>query len=126
MSKTFGKSERLHSKKIIDEVFAQGKTLSVQPFLLKYMPMKFESGGAVQIAISVPKRKVPLAVKRNKLKRQIKEVYRLNKSNLLSKFNNTEEGLALFLIYQGGPQADYKTLEDKLKVLLQKLENKIA
>ena len=98
MANTFSKSERICSQIVIDDLFKKGKILKSFPFLVRYLPYSFNKGAKVQIVISVPKRKVKKAVDRNRLKRQIREVYRLNKKNLLEKFEEKEEGLALFLI----------------------------
>ncbi|MCG8576755.1 MAG: ribonuclease P protein component [Flavobacteriales bacterium] len=123
MANTFSKSERICSQIVIDDLFKKGKILKSFPFLVRYLPYSFNKGAKVQIVISVPKRKVKKAVDRNRLKRQIREVYRLNKKNLLEKFEEKEEGLALFLIYTGPEKAQYQDLEKKLKLLLHQLEN---
>ena len=122
MSAKFPKSERLKSHVLIEKLFQESESIKEFPFVIKYLSNKFEEGSNVQIAISVPKRKVKKAVDRNRLKRQIKEAYRLNKAQLLEKFKDKEEGLALFLIYNGGERADYKIVDTKIKVLLQQLE----
>ena len=123
MAFKFPKSERLTSQLVIDKMFQESKSLKQFPIVLKYMPHQFEEGANVQIAISVPKRRVKKAVDRNRIKRQIREVYRLNKRALLEKFKNQDKGLALFLIYNGSEKAKYAVLENKIKILLQELEN---
>lgn len=123
MSTKFPKSERLNSQSVIEQIFKKSSSIKEFPFLLKYRRHSFEKGAKVQIAISIPKRRVKKAVDRNRLKRQIKEGYRLNKAPLLEKFKNKEQGLALFLIYSGSETATYAKLENKIKVLLQQLEN---
>jgi len=127
MKLTFPKKERLTSKKTIDRLFTEGKNFSAFPLVLKYELSSTAEvvEPLVQIAISVPKRKVKFAVDRNRLKRQLREAYRLNKSQLLEKVNKLNQSLALFLIYNGGETADYHLLETKLKVLLNKVENLI-
>jgi ribonuclease P protein component len=127
MKLTFPKKERLNSKKTIDRLFLEGKNFSAFPLVVKYefSPASDEHKPLVQIAISVPKKKAKLAVDRNRLKRQLREAYRLNKSPLLEKVNKSNQRLALFLIYNGGETEDYHLLETKLKVLLNKVENLI-
>ena len=82
--------------------------------------MKREVGGT-QIVITVPKRNIKSAVKRNRVRRQLKEIYRLNKESLLDKLKAKETSLALFLIYTGKENEDFNLLESKLKLVLKEL-----
>lgn len=71
------KSERLHSKKLIEKLFSGGaKAMSAFPLRLVYMPV---GEGASQMLVSVPKRLLHRANKRNRVKRQVREAYRKNK-----------------------------------------------
>ena len=119
---TFPAAERIKSKKVLEDVYQNGEQLKNFPYRLKYMRYKFETGANVQIVVTVPKRNVKSAVKRNRLKRQIKEAYRLNKASLLSHFENENEGLALFLIYTGKEDQEYQFIESKLIELIKKLQ----
>ena len=119
---TFSKSEKLKRKNLIDRLFAEGEMLKQYPFLMRFLKLPAAELDKVQIAISVPKRNIKKAVDRNRLRRQLKEIYRLNKSDLLSKFENKESGLALFLIYTGKGDESYPQLEKKLNLILKKLE----
>ena len=125
MMATFPAAERIKSKIVLEELYQKGESLNHFPFRLKFMRHNFEDGTKVKIAISVPKRNVRKAVKRNRLKRQIKEAYRLNKSSLLSQFEAEAKGLALFLIYTGKQDQDYHFIEAKLIELLKKLQSKL-
>ena len=122
---TFSKSERISSKIVLDKVYNEGTLIKKYPFRLKYLKMDLQDGASVQIVVSVPKRIVKLATKRNRLRRQIKEIYRQNKSNLLSQYEDRDEGLALFLVYTGKENETYNYLEAKLKVVLKELESKL-
>lgn len=125
MSLTFPKIERLTSKRVIDELFSAGAEVKKFPFVVKYISQKKETEGKVQIVISVPKRKAKLATDRNRLRRQIKEAYRLNKNELINFCIVNKIELALFLIYTGKEKEDYHLLETKLKVLLHELQVKL-
>lgn len=122
---TFPAAERIKSKKVLEELYQKGETINHFPFRLKFMRHNFEDEVKVKITVSVPKRNVRKAVQRNRLKRQIKEAYRLNKSTLLSQFENEPKGLALFLIYTGKQDQEYALLESKLIELLKKLQSKL-
>ena len=76
------------------------------------------------MGVSVPKKHVPKAVHRNKLKRQIREIYRKNKGGLQELFKDKDQGLALFLIYTGGEKEKFNFLEEKLGLILSELEKR--
>jgi ribonuclease P protein component len=119
---TFSADERIKSKKLLEKLYQEGEQLTNYPYRLKFLKLKFEHGANVQIVISVPKRNVKKAVGRNRIKRQMKEAYRLNKADLLSQFKGKEKGLALFLIYTGKENQPYSLIESKLVGLLDKLQ----
>lgn len=123
MANTFPKSERLRSRILIDELFSKGKELKRFPFLVRFLLLNTETPG-VSIVISVPKRRAKRAVDRNRLRRQIREAYRLNKTSLIEKMKSEQKSLALFLIYTGKEKEEYHFLKDKLKLLLEDLKQK--
>lgn len=125
---TFSKDERLCSKTLIDEVFEKGKKIKSFPFIVTYL--RFDSNESdwispAKIVISVPKRRVKLAANRNKLKRRIKEAYRLNKTPFYSILDNENTNLALFLIYIGKENETYSFIEKKIKLLLTEIQDKL-
>ncbi len=83
---TLPKTERLYHKKLIDSLFGGGKSRSMTAFPLRlvYMPLEGsdEKGGASQMLISVPKRNLHRANKRNRIKRLVREAYRRYKTIL--------------------------------------------
>ena len=77
---TLRKAERLSSRKALDALFAGGNpSLSAYPLRAVYMTIQ-ETG--TRMMVSVSKRYFKRAVKRNRIKRQVREAYRLNKSLL--------------------------------------------
>lgn len=118
---TFKKKERLSSKILIDEVFEKGKKFKSYPFIVTYLELdKIENtaNSPVRIVITVPKRKVKFANKRNRVRRQIKEAYRLNKPDFYSQLDAKNKNLALFLIYIGKEKEEYSFIDKKIKLLL--------
>lgn len=118
---TFKKKERLSSKILIDEVFEKGKKFKSYPFIATYLELdKIENTdhSPVRIVITVPKRKVKFANKRNRVRRQVKEAYRLNKPDFYSQLDAKNKNLALFLIYIGKEKEEYSFIDKKIKLLL--------
>lgn len=84
---TLPKTERLHHKKLIDSLFGGGRSRSMTAFPLRlvYMPLpapEETSGGGETVSrmlVSVPKRNLHRANKRNRVKRQVREAYRKHK-----------------------------------------------
>lgn len=85
MNNGFGlkKEERLCSKKAIDALFAgtDSKSLSAYPIRAVF---RHSAEPGVRILVSVSKRRFHNAVDRNRVKRQLREAYRLNKNILHS------------------------------------------
>lgn len=120
-SLNFPKNEILSSKKLIDHIFLNGKSLFNYPFSIKYLSYSDEDYN--QVLISVSKKKFKRAVDRNLIKRRIKEAYRLNKSNFLKR--NKENGyLLIAYIYIAKEIHDYSFIETKLIETLKRLNSK--
>ncbi|WP_297338343.1 ribonuclease P protein component [Algoriphagus sp.] len=120
MNYRFPKNERLHAQKLIKELFNEGSSFFLYPFKVLYLEKN--TLDCHQVLISISKKKIKKAVHRNQLKRKIKESYRLNKHSLQS-----EERLALIgLIYVGSGLMDFRELEDKIKLILMKLQTVLS
>ena len=84
-SLTLGKSERLCSRRMIDGLFSEGKSVSSFPVRIVYRLCKPADGSAgcgATVLFSVSKRHFKRAVCRNRVKRQLREMYRHSKSAL--------------------------------------------
>ena len=118
MSLKFPKEEKLKSRKLIDQLFSEGK--SVKKFPLKLVYLEMEALNKNQAAFAVPKRNFKLAVTRNRIKRQMREAYRIHKSLLT---NNNGKHFALLLMYLGKEKPSYKQLDSSIQVLLKQLNS---
>jgi ribonuclease P protein component len=83
-TKTLPKTERLCSKKTIEELFTKGSSVYLYPFRLQYMIRTDGQMGYPQVLFSVSKRHFKRANKRNLVRRRVREIYRLHKYELLS------------------------------------------
>jgi ribonuclease P protein component len=79
MNNTLGKKERLKSRKLIGRLFEEGTSIKNFPFRLVYLSTEITSVFSVKASFSVPKRNFKKAVDRNRIKRLIREAYRLEK-----------------------------------------------
>ena len=100
------------------------KSFSIFPIRVVYMPV--EQGEApASILISVSKRRFKRAVKRNRVKRQIREAYRKNKSLLVDELQRREQRLAVAFIYLSDELVATAELEEKMKIALARISEKL-
>jgi ribonuclease P protein component len=116
---SFQKEERLCSKKIIDELFVQGKSVFVFPVKMVYIETKLTSGYPVQAGFAVSKKSFKRAVQRNLIKRRMREAYRLNKSKFYEEIG--EKQVAVFFIFTGKTILEYQQIETAVKKGIKKL-----
>ncbi|MCZ2224896.1 MAG: ribonuclease P protein component [Chitinophagales bacterium] len=126
MSKIFSykKREKLKSKKLIEQLFAQGKSFVVHPIKITFMSVEnaFEKSN-IQVGVGVSKRNFKNATDRNRIKRLIRESYRLNKIALHEHLKNTNNQIAIFLFYVDNELPQFHTLQAKMKTIIDKLIN---
>lgn len=122
----FTKAERLCHQKAIDQIFVQAKFVSDGYLRLFYDFQKAEHSPefSVKIAFSVPKRKFKLAVTRNRLKRQMREAYRLQKDDFYTQLSKSTSVTHVILVYMGKEKCDFIDLQLKLKQVFQQLIEK--
>lgn len=117
MAFTFPKKEKLKSKKRIEQLFREGRSMSQFPLRLIYLETEPSQEVKIQAALAVPKKNFKIAVKRNRIKRLLRESYRLNKDVV---FNNIEGNFAFLFLYLGKDMPSYHRVEGSMKQILQK------
>ncbi|HEX9825103.1 MAG TPA: ribonuclease P protein component [Flavobacteriaceae bacterium] len=123
MKFTYKKKERLKNPKLIEKLFLEGKSISVFPFRLIYLETTFEDSSKIKTGVSVSKRNFKKAVDRNRIKRLLREAYRLNKPEY---FNNITTSYALMILYIGKDTTDFDSVNSKLKLLFSTFLEKIS
>lgn len=114
------KTERLNSRILIEQLFAGGnKSLPAYPLRIVYMPVENDNLPIVSLLISVPKKRFKRAVKRNRVKRQVREAYRLHKTLLTDKLEATGQKVVLAFIWLDNELHSSAVVEEKVKKLLQ-------
>ncbi|MGV6828842.1 MAG: ribonuclease P protein component [Flavobacteriales bacterium] len=116
MNYRFPKSEKLKSRKAIELLFQQGKTITKHP--LKVIFLKTPLAEQSKAAFAVPKRNFKKAVDRNRVKRQLRESYRLHKHLLI---NEKQEIFMLFFLYIGKEKLPYQQIEKAMITILKKI-----
>jgi ribonuclease P protein component len=119
---TFTKAERLSKEKTIKELFEKGSSFYLYPFKVIHIPNPDKSASVNQVLISVPSRQFKRAVDRNKIKRRIREAYRLQKAVL---GNKSEKAIFTF-IYTAKEILPYAELKEKVLMVMTKLNTKLA
>jgi ribonuclease P protein component len=120
---TFPKEEHLCRKKLIDELFGkQGSSFGVYPLRIVWVASSAPTAAPPQVLISVSKRTFKRAVDRNRLKRLIREAYRLNKYRLLEQPTGHQVAL-LGIIFTGKEKSPLALVEKRLISALNRLLN---
>lgn len=118
----FPKSEKLCSDKLIDRLFTEGnREIGSFPVRLVYLQVSTEEISGINLLVSVSKRHFKRAVKRNRVKRQLREYYRLNNQKLKSMLATNNQGLLLALIYTDGKLWSTEKLNKRLDSAFEKL-----
>lgn len=118
----FPKKEKLKSVKDIDVLFKKGKSIHQFPFRLIYLEKQEKKGVPINFGVSVPKKKIKLAVTRNLIKRRVREAYRLNNKELKAALLVLSKELNVMLIYGSDKILSFHEIEDKIKVILYRLK----
>jgi ribonuclease P protein component len=118
---TFKKEERLCAKKTIDFLFKNGKPMFSYPFNVKWHYNDLTTTFPAQVLIVVSKRNFKKAKDRNRIKRIIREAYRLHKHILYQYLNDKNKKIVLTLIYTEKEILNYHFVEDKIILTLQRL-----
>ncbi|MGB1169104.1 MAG: ribonuclease P protein component [Flavobacteriaceae bacterium] len=112
MNNTLGKTERLKSKKLIKKLFEEGVSIKNFPFRLVYITTEKPP---IKSSFSVPKRNFKKAVDRNRIKRLIKEAYRLEKKNL---FKTLSFNCVFMITFLGKKEPTFSEAQKKIGELL--------
>jgi len=123
MAKTFsyGKEEKLKSRKLIEELFAGGRQFSVFPLKVIFKIVKEPLDFPVKTGVTVSGKSFRKAVQRNRIKRILREAYRTEKLPLHEAIESTNRQVALFIIYIDKTLPDYLHVKKKMALVIQRL-----
>ena len=123
MNFKYSKQDKLKSKKLIEQLFTEGKSVTAYPLKLIYLKTEFEDDSILKTGVSVSKRLHKTAVARNLIKRLLREAYRLNKPLY---FNNSSASYAFMILYLSKDGTTFDKLNKTIKVLFEKFLKSIS
>ena len=126
---SFAKQEHLCSKKLIDSLFGGGgRSMVAFPLRVVYMkvPLTEQNAPLAEMMVSVSKHHFKRAVKRNRVKRQVREAYRNNKSILLEALASKEnERIIMAFVWQEPKIRTSADVEEKMTNLLHRIVERL-
>ena len=123
MSFKYRKKDKLKSKKRIEQLFNDGRAITVYPLQLIYLKSEFDDDSVLKTGVSVSKRLHKTAVARNTIKRLLREAYRLNKPIY---FNNSSTSYAFMILYLSKDGTTFGKLNNSMKLLFDKFIDKTS
>ena len=121
---TYHKTERLKGYKATKSLFEDGNTFLQFPFKVFYIIEETAEPG-LKAGVGVSKRLFRKAADRNRIKRLLREAYRLNKPHLAQTAVNKQLQLSVFLLYIDKSLLDMQLLNGKMPSVIKKLTQKL-
>jgi len=115
----FKKEDKLKSRKAIEQLFATGKTFSHFPFRVVWHPHNEKA--ILQAGVGVSNKNFKKAVDRNRVKRLMREAYRLQKKELHDELQQQGGSMSVFFLYQGKDLPVYKDVFEKMGTAIKRL-----
>ncbi len=122
---TFSKEERLSWKRYIDLLFAQGQSFVAFPLRVIFLPLNEPLPARSGILVSVSKKKFKRAVKRNRIKRQVRESYRVRKPELIASLEAKDKHLLVAFLYLDNELHTFQQMEKAMSKAIRILREKI-
>jgi ribonuclease P protein component len=118
---TFRKPEKICNQKQIDSLFKEGKSLKSGLFRLLYIETEAKGASPVQLLIAVPKKNLRHAVTRNRMKRLIREAYRVSKHKLIDTYSKAGKHCDIAVIFMGKECVSQSETSTAINELLDRL-----
>lgn len=128
---TLCKEERLHGRDAVEKLFKDAGSRSMVAFPVRVVyvlaPPQTDTCVNTRMLVSVPKRQFKRAVKRNRVKRQVREAYRKHKHGLIEAVSRIgEQHLSLAFVWLDSKLYDTSVVEKKVEKLLLRIEEKLT
>jgi ribonuclease P protein component len=129
---TYQKKDKLKSRKQTQHLFSTGQAINVFPIRLIYTIEPIPSTAdnlsltsLLQAGVGAPSRTFRKAVQRNRVKRLLREAYRLEKPNFKSQANLDHKRVNLFFLYNDVNVLTQLEIQAKVKEALAILVTKL-
>jgi ribonuclease P protein component len=126
--KAFGyhKKEKLKSRTELQAIFATGKSFSAFPIKVFFIEKNnADVSVSVTAGVGVSSRHFKKAVDRNRIKRLLREAYRLEKQSLHQTVAAQSKSIAVFFLYLDKELPEYTLVREKMKESIEKLRKKL-
>lgn len=117
---TYPRKQKLKSRKVLGKLFQSGKSLNAFPLKLIYQTHSPFVGETLMAGVGASSRNFKKAVDRNRIKRLLRESFRLEQA-ILQKGLPQDRQWQLFFIYTGKELPDGQLIQNKMQFLMQKL-----
>ncbi len=117
---TLGKQDRLKRRKVIEQLFSEGRSFVVFPCRVSYSATNLIET-ALQTGFGASSRQFRKAVHRNRIKRLLRESWRLQKNELQAALQQRGMKMAVFIVYIGKELPNYALVNEKITVILNRL-----
>jgi ribonuclease P protein component len=121
MRNTFGKAERLTGKTTIERLVKAGRAFRQFPFRVVWSVSAEMQQAPIRVAFAIPKRNFKRAVKRNLIRRHLREAWRTQKHELYAQLNAKNAQLELLIIYTHNEVLTSEEIKAKILLTLQRL-----
>ena len=120
---TLSKEERICSKKLINELFTgNGRSMTAVPLRVVFMKRTIvDDQPRAAMLVSVPKRYFKHAVDRNRVKRQVREAFRRNKSIITQNLTDDHEAVAMAFVWLTDEKFPSSEVENRMVRLLTRI-----
>lgn len=117
------KSQRIYKKKAVQSLFEEGKGFSLYPFrvVVRLYDAENQEDALPRVLVSVSKKRFHHAIKRNRVKRLVREGWRKNKSELIKLCRSDNKTLDVALVYTATVILKYDEIEGKIKRIVERL-----
>lgn len=120
LKNTYPKKQRLKSRKKLQQLFAAKKAVSCGTVKLLYFVEEADAG-TVKCGVGLSGRYFKKAVDRNRIKRLLREAYRLQQHELNFRAHLLQKEVSVFILYTGKTMPDYSFIFEQVGCVLQKL-----
>ena len=114
----FNKAERITSEKETDLLFRQGKRKYFGTLALTWLMLPADTEVLPKILVSAPKKQFKKAIDRNRIKRLIREAYRLNKGELVRLATERKQRIRMAVVYTGRELPRYTMIEKDIRGII--------